>query len=229
MDRKKFIRYFSYVVSQDRLKKGLEAIAEYRREVGGHKINLSVSVMQPMCIDCVGSSLYDGIPDITTDNWGLDLLLLGVHPDLISQMEEQISIGIDETAQGPFCYDCRRPLPYWEDENSACCYVEVPFSQYVGHVPEQTAKSVSKSLKKTIIEAYGATCFGCERDLKRREITIDHIVPKARDGKADRFNLQPLCCSCNQEKDDKPPLEQKLVLNFPLRPLPSDAYEGLVW
>ena len=51
MDREAFVRYFSYVVSQDRLKQGLEVIAEFRREVGGHKIKLSVSVMQPICID----------------------------------------------------------------------------------------------------------------------------------------------------------------------------------
>lgn len=229
MDHDNFIRHLSHVVRQDRLKQALEAVTKYRRELGGHTINLSVSVMQPICINCVDSRLYEGIPDISADNWTMDLLLLGFHPDVISKMEEQITIGIDETVQGPFCYDCNRPLPYWIDEDSACCYVEVPFSQYVGHVPEPTAKSVSKSLKKVIIKAYGATCFGCERDLKRGEITIDHIVPKAQGGKADRFNLQPLCCSCNQEKDDKPPLEQELVLNFPLRPLPSDAYEGMVW
>ena len=42
-------------------------------------------------------------------------------------------------------------------------------------------------------------------------------------------NLQPLCQSCNQEKADKEVDVVDAVLTFPLRPPPSDGFEGVIW
>ncbi len=120
-------------------------------------------------------------------------------------------------------------MPYWEDEESACYCVEVPLSEYISHQSEEKATSVGKNLRQTILEVYGVTCFGCDKSLKETEVTIDHIVPKSKGGKADMFNLQPLCESCNQEKANQVPFEKNIVLHFPLRPMPGDSYEGLVW
>ena len=228
-----------YEEYRDRLKEGLETVASYRREIGGHKVHLEVSVVQPMCIDCAYGwrlfypelldKVYEAVPDISADDWTSDLAILGLPGTVICQMEEQVLEGIDEDVRGPFCYDCKRPLPYWEDEDSACYCVKTPFSEYIGHHIEEDAVSVSKSLKKAIVEVYGPICFGCDKALKQSEVTIDHVVPKAQGGKADMFNLQPLCESCNQEKADTSPLEMHIVLHFPLRPIPSDSYEGWIW
>lgn len=222
-------------IFRENIKEGLQEVAQYRRELGGHKVNLTVSVIMPICLDCAYDWRYyyfgleySDVPQISLENWSLDLLLLGVPLSDISDMEDEIAEEIEET-RGPFCCQCKRPLPYWEDEESACHSVEVPLSEYISHQSEEKSTSVSKSLKKVILEAYGENCFGCDKSLKGTEVTIDHIIPKSKGGKADIFNLQPLCESCNQEKADQVPLEKNIVLHFPLRPMPSDSYEGLFW
>ncbi len=224
-------RIFSDLTLKYHLKEGLNVVAEYRQQFGGHKVNLTIEVMQPICIDCKDGMpwIFKDVPDISADNWGIDLMLLGFHPDVISDMEKEIKAGIDPTIQGPFCYECKRPLPYWDDEDSACYCMEIPFSVYIGHHHPNTSKAVSKGVRKAVLEAYGTTCFGCGRNLLKKEVTMDHIVPKSEGGTADRFNLQPLCCSCNHEKDDQLPMEKTIVLHSPVRPLPSDAYEGIIW
>ena len=231
MNERTLEKIFYQIVLKHHLEEGLSVAAKYRREFGGHKVNLTIEVMQPICIDCKNGMpwIFKDVPDISADNWGVDLILLGFHPDVISDLEEEIKAGIDPTIQGPFCYECKRPLPYWEDESSACYCIEIPFNAYIGYHPEKIAKAVGKGLKKAVLEAYGKSCFGCGKALKRSEITIDHIVPRSKGGTADRFNLQPLCKTCNQERKNQLPIEKKIVLHFPLRPLPSDAYEGLVW
>ena len=214
----------------------LREIVRLRRDFGGHKVKLSVSIVQPMCIGCVNSWrwLFPELqgrdwPDIGGEGWPVDLLLLGFDSSSIFEMELAVSEGIDVEERGPFCYDCNRPLPYWEDEDSACYVVVESLEDYIGHQQQLGAMNVGKKLKEAIVRAYGSECFGCGRDLKRSDVTIDHIIPKSQGGGADYFNLQPLCQSCNQEKADQVPLEKTATLHFPLRPLPIGAYERPFW
>lgn len=145
---------------REHIKEGLQEVAQYRRDLGGHKVNLTVSVVMPICLDCAYDWRYyyfgleyPDVPQISPDNWALDLLLLGVPPSEISQMKEEVAEGIDET-RGPFCCKCKRRLPYWEDEDSTCYTVEVPLSEYIGHHSEEESTSVSKSLRQTILEVW---------------------------------------------------------------------------
>lgn len=46
-------------------------------------------------------------------------------------------------------------------------------------------------------------CPYCDRDLKRKELTIDHLYPKCRGGSNEINNLVPSCCKCNQGKGCK--------------------------
>lgn len=217
-------------------KECLEKTIQYRRDLGGHKVDVTVLVARAMCIDCAPSWRYlfpelldKDWTDINKDGWETDLLLLGFPIPVIDELKEDILEGIEAELRGPFCFDCNRPLPYWEDEESACYLVRQPLAEYIGHQYEEDAVSVGKSLRRMVLDVYGSSCFGCGIVLKRSEVTIDHIVPKAEGGTADIFNLQPLCESCNQEKADQPPVDKIVTLHFPLRPLPSDTYEGWSW
>ena len=40
-------------------------------------------------------------------------------------------------------------------------------------------------------------CFYCRQPLKRDEITIDHVIPRAAGGTDRPWNLRPCCQRCN--------------------------------
>ena len=51
------------------------------------------------------------------------------------------------------------------------------------------------------------TCLVCTRDLADadpRDVTLDHIKPKADGGSNDESNLYTCCRSCNSSRSDKP-------------------------
>lgn len=48
----------------------------------------------------------------------------------------------------------------------------------------------------------------------KKELTIDHILPKSRGGKNSWTNLITCCLSCNLKKGDKTPEEAKMPLLF---------------
>ena len=236
---KEFYEAFAGIFHQsqrEHLDECLEKFVQFRRDLGGHTVSLSVSVAQPMCIYCVDSWRWwfpelrdEDWPHISKEGWEVDLLLNGFHPSVIDELKDAISEGIDPEVKGPFCYDCRRPLPYWEDEAGACYVVKESLDEYIGHEFEKDAVSVGRSLRKAVVKVYGSDCFACGKHLEAGQVTIDHILPKSKGGAADILNLQPLCEPCNQEKADQPPIEKEITLHFPLRPLPSEAYEGWSW
>jgi 5-methylcytosine-specific restriction endonuclease McrA len=48
----------------------------------------------------------------------------------------------------------------------------------------------------------------------KKELTIDHIIPKSRGGKNSWSNLITCCLPCNLKKGDKTPDEAKMPLRF---------------
>lgn len=68
-----------------------------------------------------------------------------------------------------------------------------------------------------------------KQPLTLADVTLDHIVARAHGGEAVPLNLQVLCESCNQKKKDLAVMTMEIALDFPLRPAPSDGYEGLIW
>ena len=131
--------------------------------------------------------------------------------------------------RGPYCFDCKRPLPYWEDESSGCFVVEQSLREYVGFYMQANAVTVPEYLKRLVLEAYERKCFGCGITGHQVSLSIDHILPRATGGDADIFNLQPLCEACGNEKGDMEPKVQNVALFFLLLPLPGETYEGWIW
>ena len=136
------IEGISHELYRHGLNECLQKIVQLRRDFGGHKVLLTVSVAQLMCIDCAASwrwvfpELQDkDWTDIDKEGWEVDLLLLGFHPSVVEELKEAVSEEIDAAVLGPFCYDCRRPLPYWEDEDSACHVVKESFHENFPRVP----------------------------------------------------------------------------------------------
>ncbi|WP_429216421.1 HNH endonuclease [Kitasatospora sp. MAP12-9] len=62
------------------------------------------------------------------------------------------------------------------------------------------------SILADYIAAHGGYCNGYQVDIHyvdTTQLTVDHIVPKARGGTDDRSNLQVLCRACNSRKRDR--------------------------
>lgn len=56
----------------------------------------------------------------------------------------------------------------------------------------------------SLVYAHNFSCAGCAQ---RGELTLDHIRPLSVGGANLRYNIQPLCSYCHQEKDNIRPRE----------------------
>lgn len=50
-------------------------------------------------------------------------------------------------------------------------------------------------------------CHYCRKKFRPKELTMDHIIPIARGGKSEKFNLVPCCKDCNTRKKQMLPAE----------------------
>lgn len=50
-------------------------------------------------------------------------------------------------------------------------------------------------------------CHYCQNSFLPKELTMDHIVPIARGGKSEKFNVVPCCKECNTKKKQMLPVE----------------------
>ncbi len=50
-------------------------------------------------------------------------------------------------------------------------------------------------------------CHYCKKKFHPKELTMDHIIPLARGGKSEKFNLVPCCKECNTKKNQLLPIE----------------------
>jgi 5-methylcytosine-specific restriction endonuclease McrA len=61
--------------------------------------------------------------------------------------------------------------------------------------------------------------FECQYCGKQENLTLDHLIPKARGGRSTWDNLTTACSRCNAQKGDQTPRESGLKLNSkPIRP-----------
>ncbi|HPX61946.1 MAG TPA: HNH endonuclease [Deltaproteobacteria bacterium] len=56
-------------------------------------------------------------------------------------------------------------------------------------------------------------CHWCGGSFAPEELTMDHIIPVARGGKASRNNVVPCCKECNSKKKYLLPMEWEQYLN----------------
>lgn len=57
--------------------------------------------------------------------------------------------------------------------------------------------------KKNMIRLKGKSCYYCRAPLTKRQVTIDHYVPRALGGCGHRYNLVVCCYLCNHYKGDR--------------------------
>ncbi len=84
-------------------------------------------------------------------------------------------------------------------------------------------------MKEAVLRGFGGRCASCKKRLTLAQVTFDHVVPTAKGGRTEITNLQVLCQPCNGAKADHDVEAVDVELTFPLRPAPSDGYEGVIW
>jgi 5-methylcytosine-specific restriction endonuclease McrA len=55
-----------------------------------------------------------------------------------------------------------------------------------------------------LIERDGPACVWCRRELWRRDLTLEHVVPRSRGGHMTPENALIACRSCNRRRGSKP-------------------------
>jgi 5-methylcytosine-specific restriction endonuclease McrA len=76
-----------------------------------------------------------------------------------------------------------------------------------------------KFSRKNILQRDEFTCQYCGKKQAKKDLTLDHVIPKSRGGKSQWYNIVACCQKCNEEKGDRLPseLEWKL-LKQPAKP-----------
>ena len=76
----------------------------------------------------------------------------------------------------------------------------------------------SKSIRKELYLRCGGRCPICGKQLQIKNsnildtyMTIDHIIPKSKNGTNNIENLRPMCRDCNMQKADKDITKNDLV------------------
>ena len=56
-------------------------------------------------------------------------------------------------------------------------------------------------------------CHYCRQSFPPKELTMDHVIPLARGGRSEKFNLVPCCKDCNTKKKQMLPAEWKSYMD----------------
>lgn len=80
--------------------------------------------------------------------------------------------------------------------------------------------------RSSIFKRDNYTCQYCAKKFTRKELTIDHIIPRSRGGGTNWLNVVAACKPCNSKKDDRTPEEARMpLLNQPRVPSWHDHLE----
>lgn len=75
----------------------------------------------------------------------------------------------------------------------------------------------SKAWKLRCALHYGTRCVFCRRDFNLHELTLEHLIPRFRNGSTGDFRNHALACNdCNNEKGGLTPSEYALSLGLPI-------------
>ena len=57
-------------------------------------------------------------------------------------------------------------------------------------------------------------CYYCHREVGRKQLTMDHVVPLSRGGNSSKGNIVPSCKECNNKKKYLLPVEWEEYLKI---------------
>ena len=69
----------------------------------------------------------------------------------------------------------------------------------------RSPRSITLTIRALVMERDGFKCRRCGSTSDDAKLVVDHIVPVAKGGTADHYNLQTLCVACNAGKGARHP------------------------
>lgn len=115
-------------------------------------------------------------------------------------------------------YDYSQREPGDEMIQSVRFNIRVPTVVVLRFFDRLPSKEV-KFTRQNIYERDNHTCQYCARSLDRRELNLDHVMPRQRGGETSWENVVCSCISCNTRKGSRLPHEAKMqLLKEPKRP-----------
>jgi hypothetical protein len=197
-------------------------VRELRR---GHDFmtQIDIDVLVPICDACThfeyrGYEEPKPLPDVFGRFWRDAYRALGMSRKQIASIARALKDG----PWLPRCWRCGSKIYLAHEESFYTQHVA--FSEFFGLDPSDR-KGIPAWMKEIVRETFGPTCAACGRKAN----TIDHIVARAKSGRTEVINLQPLCEQCNVQKADKDVDTVTITLTFPLRPPPSGDSDLFIW
>lgn len=74
-----------------------------------------------------------------------------------------------------------------------------------------------KYSRETLFACYKYTCAYCGKVFEKKDLTVDHVIPRSKGGGTSFKNTVPSCKKCNFLKADRTPLEAGMKLHYKLR------------
>jgi len=79
--------------------------------------------------------------------------------------------------------------------------------------------------RRNILVRDGYVCQYCGREFSSCDLTVDHIIPRARDGTNEWNNVVASCRGCNMRKGDQTPREAGMrLLRRPFKPTIAEFF-----
>lgn len=103
----------------------------------------------------------------------------------------------------------------------------VRFLKYMGG-----RKKAIKFSRENVYTRDKGKCQYCGQDVKRMEITYDHVVPRMQGGQTNWENIVICCFPCNQKKSGRTPEQARMrLIQKPVKPktLPNTVRWTFVW
>jgi len=217
-----------------RCKEALKIFVEMREHICDAFITLDVVVLKAICLNCryrLTGSECPYVPNVDIVRlWPEEI---DSRLRLYDAASHCVHFWPPDNPDSEFysidCYLCRDRINEPDDEEEMIPVIPTPFSDYFGMEEEGPKRARSRRLRRELADMYGSSCFQCKRPLTLKDITLDHIVARARGGESIPMNLQILCVVCNRSKNNDEVVSVEIGLDFLLRPAPTDSYEGLIW
>jgi 5-methylcytosine-specific restriction endonuclease McrA len=87
---------------------------------------------------------------------------------------------------------------------------------YYVKIPRRVALPVTR---RGVLNRDQYTCQYCGATPLRKDLTVDHVLPRSRGGKTTWENVVTACKKCNGRKGSRTPVEANMkLLNQPVRP-----------
>lgn len=184
--------------------------------------HIDLWVVVPLCDPCCFTEEHKPFPIVFGPDWLEGYKNLGLLIGLSRSQIATVARALRNGSWLPACWQCGSSIDLNSEEGFHIRRVSL--SEYF-NLDMSPSRRIPSRIKKIVYKVFGTKCVVCQREAR----TQDHILAYAKGGFTEVANLQPMCRECNAEKADRDVEIVSVNLTFPVRPPPSECFEGFIW